>query len=50
MELFRTSRNVYGQETLAGMSWDLILVFVAVGAAFIVLHAAYRLFLAPKRK
>ncbi len=49
MELVRISRNVYGQETLEGMSWDLIWVFVAVGAAFIVLHAAYRLFLAPKR-
>jgi len=50
VELFRTSRNVYGQETLAGMSWDLILVFAAVGAALIVLHAAYRLFLAPTKR
>ena len=50
MELVRISRNVYGQETPEGMSWDLIWVFFAVGAAFIVLHAAYRLFLAPKRK
>lgn len=49
MELVRISRNVYGQETLEGMSWDLIWVFVAAGAAFIVLHAAYRVFLAPKR-
>ncbi|WP_428101328.1 hypothetical protein [Candidatus Rariloculus sp.] len=50
MELFRTGRNVYGQGTLDGMSWDLIWVFVAAGAVFILLHAAYRRFLAPKRK
>ena len=50
MELIRTGRNVYGQETLEGMSWDLIWVFVALGVALIVLHAGYRLFLAPKRK
>jgi hypothetical protein len=40
---------VYGREVLQGMSWDLIWVFFAVGCAFIVIHALYRLFLAPKR-
>ena len=49
MEIFRVSRDVYGREVLQGMSWDLIWVFFAVGCAFIVIHALYRLFLAPKR-
>lgn len=49
MELFRYSRNVYGQETLQGMSWDLLWVFFVLGAAIIVFHALYRRFLAPKR-
>jgi len=49
VEIFRISRDVYGREVLQGMSWDLIWVFFAVGCAFIVIHALYRLFLAPKR-
>lgn len=48
MEIFRYSRNVYGQETLQGMSWDLLWIFFALGAAIIVVHAAYRWLLAPK--
>ena len=31
MELFRFSRDVYGQQTLEGMSWDLFWVFLALG-------------------
>ncbi len=49
MEIFRVSRNVYGQETLQGMSWDLLWVFFAAGVAVIVVHALYRRFFAPKR-
>ena len=49
MELFRVSRDAYGREVLQGLSWDLIWVFVAAGAALIVVHALYRLLLAPKR-
>jgi hypothetical protein len=50
MELVRTSRNVWGQEVLQGMSWDLIGLFFAAGLAVIVAHALYRLFLArPNR-
>jgi hypothetical protein len=30
------------------MSWDLLWVFIGVGAVLIVAHAAYRLLLAPK--
>jgi len=32
------------------MSWDLLPVFFFAGVAFIVMHAAYRYFFAPKRK
>ncbi len=48
MELFRVSRDIYGREILQGMSWDLIWVFVALGAVLIAGHALYRLLLAPK--
>jgi hypothetical protein len=41
MELFRVSRNPWGQETLVGVSWDLLWWFVGAGAAFIVLHALW---------
>jgi hypothetical protein len=48
VELFRVSRDIYGREVLQGMSWDLLWVFIGVGAVLIVAHAAYRLLLAPK--
>lgn len=44
MELFRVSRNLYGQETLVGVSWDLLWWFVGAGAAFIVAHAVWMAF------
>jgi hypothetical protein len=50
VELFRVSRDVYGREVLQGMSWDLLWVFVALGAALIVGHALYRLLLAPRHR
>ncbi len=43
MELFRVSRNAWGQETLAGMSWDLLWVPVAAAFACIVAHQILRL-------
>jgi hypothetical protein len=49
MELFRMTRDVYGQETLAGVSWDLLPWFVGAAAAFIVLHAAAMLVRRPAR-
>ncbi len=48
MELFRYTRNPWGQESLAGVSWDWLWVFVAAGAAAIVVHWAYVRFLAPR--
>ena len=50
MEVFRVSRNAWGQETLIGVSWDLLGVFVAAAAAFIVCHMVYKAFLAPDRR
>jgi len=50
MELFRVSRNVWGQEILQGVSWDFLSVFFGVGILFIVLHLLYCWFLTPKQK
>jgi uncharacterized membrane protein YhhN len=47
MELFRVSRNAWGQETLLGLSWELLWLFVGAAAAFMVAHALYRRLLAP---
>jgi hypothetical protein len=48
VELFRVSRDIYGREVLQGMSWDLLWVFIGIGCALIVAHAAYRALFAPK--
>jgi hypothetical protein len=50
LDVFRYSGNAWGQDTLAGMSWDLIGVFAALGLTTIVIHALYSWLLAPKRK
>ena len=38
MEVFRYSRNVYGQEILEGVSFDLIWIFAGFSAAVICAH------------
>jgi formate dehydrogenase subunit gamma len=43
MELFRYTRNVWGQEMLVGMSWELLWVPVAAALGFIVAHQIWRL-------
>lgn len=43
MELFRVSRDVWGQQVLEGVSWDLLPIAVAIGAAVIIGHALYKL-------
>jgi hypothetical protein len=48
VELFRVSRDIYGREVLQGMSWELLWVFIGIGCALIVAHAAYRALFAPK--
>lgn len=43
MEVFRFSKNVWGQEMLLGMSWDLLWVPVAAALACIAAHQLFRL-------
>jgi hypothetical protein len=50
MEIFRITRNAWGQETLGGLSWDLLPWFVGVAAAFIVLHALFMLLRRPRER
>jgi len=50
MEVFRVSRNVWGQETLQGLSWDLLPVFFWAGVLIIVGHAVCRWLLAGKQR
>jgi uncharacterized membrane protein YdjX (TVP38/TMEM64 family) len=50
VELVRVVKDVYGQETLTGVSWDLIGVFAGAAVLFVVAHALYKAFLAPKLK
>ena len=43
MQFFRYSTSIYGgSDTVIGASWDFLPWFVAVGAAFIVVHAVAR--------
>ena len=41
MELLRYTRDMYGQETLQGISWDLLPVFAGAAALVIVAHLVY---------
>lgn len=50
MEFFRVSRNVWGQETIQGISWDLLPVFFWLGVLVIVTHIAYCWLYSGKRK
>jgi len=43
MNFFRVAHNAWGQETLIGVSWDLLPWFVGAAALFIVLHALWML-------
>lgn len=48
VELFRVSKNAWGQETLLGVSWDLTWVFIGAALLFILVHIIYKWLLAPK--
>jgi hypothetical protein len=50
MELVRVTKNAWGQEVLVGISWDLAWVFLGAAALFVVLHALYKLTVAPDRR
>ncbi len=43
MEVVRYTRDMYGQETLQGISWDLLPVFAGIAAIIIVGHLLYSL-------
>jgi hypothetical protein len=43
MEIFRHARDVYGQETLEGISWELLPVAIGIGLLVIVGHVIYSL-------
>ena len=47
MEIFRVSRNAYGQETLIGVSWDLLWWFAGAALLFIAAHIIYKWLFAP---
>jgi lipoprotein signal peptidase len=42
MEFFRRGHDVWGQEVINGLSWDLLDVAVVVGVAVIVVHFVFR--------
>lgn len=49
MEIFRVTRNAFGQEILVGVSWDLLWPFLGASVAFIILHMVFK-FIAGRRK
>jgi hypothetical protein len=49
MEIFRITRNAWGQETLEGMSWDLLPVAFWLGVAIIIGHLLWRALKAKRR-
>jgi len=50
MEFFRVSRNVWGQETLQGLSWELLPIFFWAAVIVITSHAVYSKLMSRKRK
>ena len=49
MDLVRVSTDVWGQEVLEGISWDLLPVAVVLGALVVAAHALWR-FARQRRK
>lgn len=43
MEILRHTRDAWGQQTLEGMSWDLLPVAFGLGAAIIIGHLVWRI-------
>ena len=48
MEFLRRATNPWGQEVLVGVAWDLMWAAVIAGLGFIVVHAIYARWFAPK--
>ena len=50
MKILRYSRDMYGQEVLEGISWDLLPFFAGAALIIIVGHLTYRLIVDAKQK
>lgn len=44
VEIFRYSRDAWGQQTLEGVSFELFWVFFGVALTVIVVHSVYKFF------
>ena len=49
MELFRYSSDVYGQQILEGVSWDLFYIVVGLAAVAILGHLIFKLVSGKKK-
>jgi hypothetical protein len=49
MDLFRYSRDAWGQQTLEGISWDLFWVFLGVSVAIIAGHLIFKAVTAKRK-
>jgi hypothetical protein len=49
-DLLRYTRDAWGRETLAGLSFDLVWVAIGCGGALIALHLVYRWICARRRR
>ena len=49
MEVFRRAANPWGQEVFIGIAWDLMWIALFGGILFVLAHAFYVRWLAPKR-
>lgn len=43
MEIFRYSRDAFGQSVMQGASWDLLWLFIGIPAVIIAGHFLYKL-------
>ena len=50
MHFFRTATSIYGQETLVGVSWDLLWVVGGAAVALIIVHALLKATLGRRKK
>ena len=48
MEFIRYTREMYGQETLQGISWDLLPVVTYTGLVIIIAHFLYKMIINKK--
>lgn len=48
MDVFRVEQDAWGQETLVGISWELLWLFAGLGLAFIIGHMIYMRVRAPR--